>query len=408
VAALDHIDRALRVLGDDPGHADLRSFAQDGCIFTLQNLDRWPQAEVTLRRAREASQRSGNPDRATWVTAAVLRYWLGEWDDALAELGPDDADAPGLTHSFLRERWSALLLHGVSALIAGRRDERTAADQQLRQGLALPIQTLADRENQDFLVAAHALALEQSGETHQAMLRLAAMLPRRDGEMTLIHQWLPDLVRLALAAGDRPMAQAATRACQAEAAAETHPARATVASLRCRGLLESDPDPLTEAVAHYRALGPGGTARRAEDSVVLARAAGKRGARTALPRRSALLGACRPAGTSASRGYPSLGVSRGGRGQRGPAGGFRLAGAHPDRGQDRRHGGQGRVDLGHCQEHVLVPADRPDLYLAHPRQARREGPGGHRPRGAAPVSLALGFTPAFGRRVTAAARFIVR
>jgi hypothetical protein len=188
VAALEYIDRALRVLGDDPGHADLRSFAQDGCIFTLQNLDRWPQAEVTLRRVREASQRSGNPDRATWVTAAVLRYWLGEWDDALAELGPDDADAPGLTHSFLRERWSALLLHGVSALIAGRRDERTAADQQLRQGLALPIQTLADRENQDFLVAAHALALEQSGETHQAMARLAGMLPRRDGEMTLVHQ----------------------------------------------------------------------------------------------------------------------------------------------------------------------------------------------------------------------------
>ncbi len=256
VAALDYIDRALRVLGDDPGYADLRSFALDDRIFTLQNLDRWPQAELTLRRAREASQRSGNPDRATWVTAAVLRYWLGEWDDALAELGSDDADAPGLTHSFLRERWSALLLHGVSALIAGRRDERTAADQQLRRGLMLPIQTLADRENQDFLVAAHALALEQSGEMHQAMLRLAAMLPRRGGEMTLIHQWLPDLVRLALAAGDRKMAKAAARACQAEAAAETHPARATVASLRCHGLLESDPDPLREAVAHYRTLGP--------------------------------------------------------------------------------------------------------------------------------------------------------
>jgi len=255
-AALEAIDGALRALGDDPGHADLRSFALDGRIFTLQNLDRWPQAELTLRQAREASQRSGNPDRATWVTAAVLRYWLGEWDDALAELGPDDTDAPGLTYSFLRERWSALLLHGVSALIAGRRDERTVADQQLRQGLALPIQTVPDRENQDFLVAAHALALEQSGETHQAMLRLAAMLPRRDGEMTLIHQWLPDLVRLALAAGDRQVAQAATQACQAEAAAETHPARATVASLRCHGLLESDPGPLRDAVAHYRALGP--------------------------------------------------------------------------------------------------------------------------------------------------------
>jgi DNA-binding CsgD family transcriptional regulator len=284
LAALEAIDRALRVLGDDPAHADLRSFALDDRIFTLQNLDRWPQAELTLRRAREASQRSGDPDRATWVTAAVLRYWLGQWDDALAELGPDDAGAPGLTHSYLRERWSALLLHGVSALIAGRRDERTVADQQLRQGLALPIQTLADRENQDFLVAAHALALEQSGETHQAMLRLAAVLARRDGEMTLIHQWLPDLVRLALAAGDRPMAQTATRACQAEAAAETHPARAAVASLRCRGLLESDPEPLREAVAHYQTLGPAVELPAAlEDlAVVLAEGGREEDARTAV------------------------------------------------------------------------------------------------------------------------------
>ena len=44
-AALDYVDRALRVLGDDPGYADLRSFAVDGRIFTLQNLDRWPEAE---------------------------------------------------------------------------------------------------------------------------------------------------------------------------------------------------------------------------------------------------------------------------------------------------------------------------------------------------------------------------
>ena len=50
---LDYIDRALRALGDDPGHADLRSYALDGRIFTLQNLDRWPEAELTLRQARE-------------------------------------------------------------------------------------------------------------------------------------------------------------------------------------------------------------------------------------------------------------------------------------------------------------------------------------------------------------------
>jgi DNA-binding CsgD family transcriptional regulator len=74
--------------------------------------------------------------------------------------------------------------------------------------------------------------------------------------MTLTHQWLPDLVRLALAVGDRQTAQAAAQACQAEAAAETRLARAAAASLRCHGLLESDPDLLHDAVAHYRGVGP--------------------------------------------------------------------------------------------------------------------------------------------------------
>ena len=255
-AALDHIDRAMSILGDDPDHADLRSFAFDIRIFTLQNLDRWQQAELTVRQAREMALRAGTPDRGTWVAAGVLRYWLGQWDDALAELGPDDSDAPGLVFSFLRERWSTRLWHGVSALIAGRRDERARAGDLLRHGLALPVKVMSDSENQDFLLAAHAVALEQAGDPRQAMLRLATLLPRRRGEMTLIHQWLPDLVRLALAVGDQETARTATQACQAEAAAETRPARAAAASLRCQGLLDADPGPLQEAVAHYRAVGP--------------------------------------------------------------------------------------------------------------------------------------------------------
>jgi DNA-binding CsgD family transcriptional regulator len=256
-AALEYVDRALRVLGEEPGYADLRSFDVDARIFTLQNLDRWPDAELTLRQERQAAPRSGSPERTTWTTAAVLRYWFGQWDDALAELNPDEADdAPGLTHTFLREGWLALLVHGVTALIAGRRDQRATAGHALRRGLAVPIRNNSDRENQDFLVAAHAIALEQRGETRQAMAVLAGIVPRQNSEMTLIHQWLPDLVRLAIAAGDRRMAQAATQACQAEAAAETRPARAAAASLRCRGLLRSDAGPLRDAVAHYRSVGP--------------------------------------------------------------------------------------------------------------------------------------------------------
>jgi hypothetical protein len=44
----------------------------------------------------------------------------------------------------------------------------------------------------------------------------------------------------------------------------------------------------------------------------------------------------------------------------------------------------GRLNVGHRQGFVRVTTCRPDLHLPHPRQARREGPGGDRPGGAAP------------------------
>src|SRR5271155_5107535 len=44
-AALGYIDQELRTLGDDPGHADLRLHALNDRVFTLQNLDCWPEAE---------------------------------------------------------------------------------------------------------------------------------------------------------------------------------------------------------------------------------------------------------------------------------------------------------------------------------------------------------------------------
>jgi DNA-binding CsgD family transcriptional regulator len=321
-AALEHIERALHVIGDDPAHDVLHSNALDARTFTLQNLDQWPQAELALRHAREFAQQTGRPDRATWSSAAVQQYWLGHWDDALAELGSDAPDAPALVYSYLRERGSALLVHGVVALIAGRREQRTTAGQHLRDGLALPIENLTDRENRDFLVAAHALALEQGGDPRQAMLRLAEILPRGDNEMTLIHQWLPDLVRLALAAGDSPLAQTAAQACQAEAAAETRPARAAAAALRCHGLLESDPGPLREAVQHYRAVGPAVELPAAlEDlAVVLAGRGHDDDARAALNEAVGLyegMGARWDVRRAESRLRPH-GIRRGNRGRRGP------------------------------------------------------------------------------------------
>jgi DNA-binding CsgD family transcriptional regulator len=67
---------------------------------------------------------------------------------------------------------------------------------------------------------------------------------------------VPERVRLATGVGAAPVGGAGAPAGAAEAAAETRPARAAAASLRCHGLLSSDPGPLRDAVAHYRGVGP--------------------------------------------------------------------------------------------------------------------------------------------------------
>jgi DNA-binding CsgD family transcriptional regulator len=256
VTALDCIDRALGALGEGADHADLRTFILDGRVFTMQNLDRWPEAEATLLQARGLAQRHDPRTATPSVTAAVLMYWLGRWDDALAELSAVNEDLAEITYSGLRERGPALLWHGVAALIAARRDDRQMAAHSLSAGLALPVRTASDRENSDFLIVAHALTAEQNGDPLRALSILSTLLERRAGEMTLVHQWLPDIVRLALAVEDHQAALAALRTCQAEAAAESKPARATAASSRCAGLVNRDPAELRQAVAHYQAVGP--------------------------------------------------------------------------------------------------------------------------------------------------------
>ncbi|MDQ2589049.1 BTAD domain-containing putative transcriptional regulator [Saccharothrix yanglingensis] len=268
-AAVGHLDRALAVVGTDISLADLRLVLLDNRIFTLQCLDRTADAEADLRLAFEIAGH-GTPVAGLRVAAAVHHFWLGGWEEVVAQIDAVLEDSSGFTGFGLREGGPVLLLHGVAALVAAHRDDSARLGAHLDAGENLPLVTAADRENCDFLVAARAASADRDGDPARAASVLGGILDTRYAQMMLRHQWLPDLVRYALACGDAATAHEAAAACEAEAARETTRARAAAAARRCRGVLDGDPDGLTGVIAHYRAVGRAfELAQTLEDQAVL-------------------------------------------------------------------------------------------------------------------------------------------
>ncbi|KXK59669.1 hypothetical protein AWW66_22980 [Micromonospora rosaria] len=256
-AALRHADRALAVLAGHPEHPDLEMYAVHWRMFSLQNLSRWAEAETALWQSGEIRRRAGyRAGVATGVPEAVLLYWCGQWDDARAALARVADEPSSLSYAGLRRGGPALLGRGVAALIAVRREEHAGVEEHLRSGADGPLDSVADRESRDFLLVARALRAEQQGDLRRALSTLSPLLHRWPGEMTLTHQWLADLIRLAQALDDRATVAAVLDLGRAEAEAERVPGRAAAMQLRCVGLATHDPEPLRAAVAHYRSAGP--------------------------------------------------------------------------------------------------------------------------------------------------------
>ena len=181
--------------------ADMRAFALD--CPGLHAAEPRPVAggRAGPAQAREFAPRTGSPDRSTWANAAVLRYWLGQWDDALAELDSDDTEARVATHSCANAgpRCSCT---GSTALIAGRREQRAAAGQHLRRAWRCRSRTSPTGRTGTSWSPRTPWRWSSAGRPARRWRGWRGCCRGRDGEMTLTHQWLPDLVRLALAAGD--------------------------------------------------------------------------------------------------------------------------------------------------------------------------------------------------------------
>nr|CEL17261.1 putative regulatory protein [Kibdelosporangium sp. MJ126-NF4] len=252
--ALDHINTAIAAISSRPELADLLLSFLDNKMFTLQNLDRLEDAGQTLDAARHLVTRANLPS-GPYIAAAVHYFWLGRWDEALADLDSVMRDGPEITFYGLRQHGVIRLLHGTAALIAVHRDDSVSLERHLKLVADLPDPTPEARDNIDFLLMAQALAAEQRGRSAEALDLLAPMLDQDYSRMMLRHQWLPKLVRLALDLGDRDLALRALRAAEVEAEMEVRPARAAAAVQWCRGLIEQDPGALLTVAKHFAVVG---------------------------------------------------------------------------------------------------------------------------------------------------------
>jgi DNA-binding CsgD family transcriptional regulator len=240
--ALEHARQGIAVLGDDPDSADLRILMTYNRLIWLFQQGHMQQFEQLLEQALVLAERVGTVRTSAILgAAATVAYLRGDWDKALVYLDsiePDYLMTPDEVH-----------LHGLAALIELHRGDRDAAG---RHMAAIDLLVPPDPENLTrrviYIFEARAVAAEADGDAARALELLASWLDtppglRRDER----NEETPYLVRMALAAGDRSLARAATEGMEADAAARPVSRRVITAQC-CRGQLDDDV-PLLLAVA---------------------------------------------------------------------------------------------------------------------------------------------------------------
>lgn len=240
----------LEKLGEETGLVPAGLHPLDDAALSVPTIDSLDEAAEPLDAARRIAATRAVPGEMH-LAGAVHYYWLGRWREALSELDAVIRDGAETASYVLRSPGSALLVHGVGALIAGHRGEPALARTHLDAAGRQQWPPGLEPDGGDFLLAAQALLAEQDGRPEAA---LAALLPLLEDHYppAARHQWLPDLVRLSLWLGESGHAEQAVRLLAPEG--ESTPSQAAAAA-HCRGLVAGDPAPVLTAAGHYRAAG---------------------------------------------------------------------------------------------------------------------------------------------------------
>ena len=270
IAVRDLTSQALVTVSDEPGSADLRSALLVTRMTAWQELGEMAAAGADLSTVWELV---GQGDVPVQVASAAAEYYLrtGRWDEALDQL--DSVTGMRVFTGYPAAGHGDPLRQGISALIAGHRDDRTAGPVNGdRTARGMPLGHAA------YLVLAEALAAERDGRPAEALAVLRLALDTADVVAARLRALcLPTLVRLAME-GDRPhLANAASSLAEQAASQEPTPVRRALAE-HCRGLAASDPALVLAAAATYRDIGVTlEHAQAAEDAAELLAAAGQTG-----------------------------------------------------------------------------------------------------------------------------------
>jgi tetratricopeptide (TPR) repeat protein len=201
--AVELATAAIRTAEQDPTHHLDRYPARLFLGQALRDSDQMAEADRVLREGLRRSEELGLAVHLPFYHAQLgaLRFVIGEWDDAVAEL--EAAIQAGED-----QQWGALILpRSLLALIAIHRNQLLAAE----EGLGLAERELAETGSAygvDVMIWVRALLLEVRGDARAlTVLETAWAGPLLKVPPQLVRVG-PDLVRLAVAGGrpelDRP------------------------------------------------------------------------------------------------------------------------------------------------------------------------------------------------------------
>ncbi|MFE5300717.1 ATP-binding protein [Streptomyces sp. NPDC056632] len=248
--SLREIETGIEVAEDSDDTVELRIGMLLMGSYVSAVIERVDHAARLLDRARTLSQHS--PGRRPWVhvVAAWFKYRIGQWDEALDDLHID----PG--QPMPTDPWLPIMMRGISALIEAARDRWDSVDEHMDAVAGVHLDPHIPHNQASHLLLTRSLTAERTGNQTEALdLLLPTLDPELAASLDNRYQWMPDIVRLALAVGETAHALAAVEAADMEAERVPEDGYRRAAAQRSRGLFETDPEPLTAALAYCERLG---------------------------------------------------------------------------------------------------------------------------------------------------------